>query len=92
MLAGDGGGDALVLVRSVGVGLATLGALAVVSQGIGLVAWMFSRGGSPTWYRILLFVFALFVLPVTLTMLFFVGVLDMALHPRRRAARREQSR
>ncbi len=92
MLAGDGGSTPIVLARSVGVGLALLGALAVVSQGIGLVAWMFTRGGSPTWYRVLLLVFALFVLPVTLTLLFFVGVLDMALHPRRRAARRERER
>lgn len=97
MLAGDGngggaGGDVLVVVRSVGVGLATLGALAVVSQGIGLVAWMFSRGGSPTWYRVLLLAFALFVLPVTMALLFFVGVLDMALHPRRRAAKRERTK
>ncbi len=92
MLAGSGDSTVAITVRSIGVGLATLGALAVLSQGIGLVAWMFSRGGAPTWYRVALLVFALFVLPVTLTLLFFVGVLDMALHPRRRALAREQQR
>lgn len=87
MLAGSGDSNVPSTVRSIGVGLATLGAVAVVAQGVGLVAWMFTRGGSPTWYRVALIVFALFVLPVTLTLLFFVGVLDMALHPRRRAAK-----
>ncbi len=87
LLAGDGDGVATVTVRSVGVGLAVLGALAMASQGIGLVAWMFTRGSSPTWYRFVLVVFAMLVLPVTLTLLFFFGVLDMALHPRRRAAK-----
>jgi hypothetical protein len=92
MVAGDGGSTLAVAARSIGVGLGTLGVLVVVSQGIGLVAWMFTRGGAPTWYRVALLVFALFVLPVTLTLLFFVGVLDMAVHPRRRALAREQRR
>ncbi len=88
MLAGDGGSNLAVAVRSAGVLFGTLGALMVVSQGVGLVAWLFTRGGSPTWYRVVLCVFALFVLPVTLTLVFLVGVLDLALHPRRRALAR----
>jgi hypothetical protein len=88
MVAGDGAGSAVVALRAVGIGLSTLGALAVFSQGIGLVAWVFSRGGSPTWYRVALGLFALFVLPVTIALVFTLGVLDLALHPRRRAAAR----
>lgn len=87
MVAGDTGGLAAAITRGFGVGCAVLAALAITTQGIGLVAWMFSRGGAPTWYRVALAAFALFVLPVTLTLLFFLGVLDMAIHSRRRAAK-----
>ena len=87
MLAGEGSGTATVALRSVGVGLATLGGLAVLAQGVGLVAWVFARGRSPVWYRVVLTIFALFVLPVTFTVIFFLGVLDLAIHPRRRALR-----
>jgi len=80
-----GGNTWLVGVRAVGVGIGTLGALLLLTQGLGLAAWVFARGRSSRWYRGAVVVLALLVVPVTLLVLFALGVLDMALHPRRKA-------
>lgn len=80
------GGAGFDVVRAAAVGVGTLGGLLVVTQGFGLAAWLLTRGSAPRWYRGFLFVVALFVIPITLLALFVLGVLDMALHPRRRGA------
>ncbi|MCW2924496.1 MAG: hypothetical protein JWM98_1900 [Thermoleophilia bacterium] len=84
-LATDGDPEALEWVRAVGIGLGTLGALLLSTQGVGLLAWLLTRRRVPGWYRVFL-VFAAFVaMPFVPPLLFGLGVLDQALHPRRRA-------
>jgi hypothetical protein len=71
--------------RGTAAGAASLGALLVLAQGVGFVSWLLTRGRTPGWYRVFLLVSALLALPITFTVLFGLGVLDMAWHPRRRA-------
>jgi hypothetical protein len=85
MLAAYLGGDVRAAVRGVAVGAGSLGALLVFAQGTGFAAWLLTRGRTPGWYRVFLLVSALLALPITMTVLFGLGVLDMAWHPRRRA-------
>lgn len=68
------------------VGLGTVTALVLFAQGAGLLAWVFTRRRMPLWYRLLLVVVALLVLPAAMALVTGCGLLDMGLHPRRRAA------
>ncbi len=81
----DVGGLVASIARAGSVALATLGALALVAQGLGLAAWNWSRVPRPIWYRVLVVMVALLAMPIALGVLFCLGIVDQALHPRRRA-------
>lgn len=72
--------------RVVSVFVGTIGGMLVLAQGIGLATWLLVRGRTPGWYRVLLVVAALFVLPFTALVLLGLGMIDLARSPRRRAA------
>jgi hypothetical protein len=85
LLAGSGDSVVSVAGRSLGVAAATIGALAVVSQGLGMSAWMLASRPRPIWFKVLLVAAFVLATPFVLVMLFVIGVLDLAVHPRRRA-------
>jgi hypothetical protein len=87
MLALEMSGDAGLAMRLVAVALGTLGALAVVSQGTGLVTWITQRGRRPSLVQAIIVVGLLVASPIVLGFLFLMGLLDLAIHPRRRALR-----
>jgi hypothetical protein len=85
-LLAPGDSTAELYVRSAGVFAGTLGTLLLMTQGAGLLAWLLTRRPTPGWYRAFLVIGAVLFTPVAFALLFLSGVLDMALHPRRRAA------
>ncbi|MCW2926143.1 MAG: hypothetical protein JWM86_111 [Thermoleophilia bacterium] len=78
-------GPADDIALAAGVGLSTLGVLLVLEQGVGLAAWLLARRPVPRWYRVGLVVAALVAASITIVVVFVLGVLDLAAHPRRRA-------
>lgn len=72
-------------IRAGGVGLATVGGLLVFLQGVGLTAWLLRRRPLPRWYRVILVIALLTILPAFTLCVFAFGVLDLAIHPRRRS-------
>jgi hypothetical protein len=87
----DADGLAASIARAGSVALAVLGALALVAQGLGLAAWNWSRVRRPIWYRVLVVLAALLATPIAIGVLFCLGIVDQALHPRRRAERTPSS-
>ncbi len=81
----DAGGLVASIARAGSVALAVLGALALVAQGLGLAAWNWSRVRRPIWYRVLVVLAVLLATPLAVGVLFCLGIVDQALHPRRRA-------
>jgi hypothetical protein len=74
------------VARFAGVFAGTIGALLIVAQGMGLLVWLLTRRPTPGWYRAFLILSAILFWPVAVLLLFLLGVLDMAVHPRRRVA------
>lgn len=72
------------VLLATGVGASTLGALLVLTQGVGLAAWIFTRRPTPRWYRVLLVLIALVASSVTIACLALLGMIDLAARPRRR--------
>ena len=68
------------------VGLVSIAGFVLLAQGAGLLAWIFTRRKMPLWYKLLLVVMALLVLPGAVAMVALFGIIDMGIHPRRRAA------
>lgn len=79
-----GPGDAWLRAAALAVG--GVGAQLVVAQGLGLATWSLTRGRRPAWYWVMLGFVVLLTLTFVPVALFALGVLDLALHPRRRAA------
>jgi hypothetical protein len=73
------------LVRAISTGLAVLGALAVAAQGVGLIAWFVRRAPRRTLLWSVIVVLLVVASPAVLTACLAFGMLDLALHPRRRA-------
>jgi hypothetical protein len=84
MLAVELDGAAAVAARAASVVLIALGGSAIVAQGLGLITWTTARGRRPMLVRGLTFLAFLLAWPVVAGMLFVFGVVDMAVHPRRR--------
>jgi hypothetical protein len=84
MLAVELDGTVAGAARAASVALIALGGCAIVAQGLGLITWTTARGRRPMLVRGLTFVAFLLAWPVVAGMLFVFGVVDMAVHPRRR--------
>jgi hypothetical protein len=83
---GAGSGSGTTLARSASVFLLVIGSLQLVVQGVGLAAWLLTRVKTPGWYRAFLLIGAVLFYYVTIPLLLVFGIVDMAVHPRRRAA------
>ncbi|MCW2973354.1 MAG: hypothetical protein JWN72_1627 [Thermoleophilia bacterium] len=78
------GGDVAQWGRALGIACVTFGAQLIAAQGSGLLA--FTLRGLRGWRRVVLIVCAVFALRYVLVLLLFLGVVDLALHPRRRVS------
>lgn len=67
-----------------GVYLVTVGALVVAGEGLALAAWGITRPSTPGWYRVLVVLLALLYPEVALGALVALGMLELAVHTRRR--------
>lgn len=73
-------------LRAAALVVGGVGAQLVMAQGLGLATWSLTRGRRPAWYWLMLGLVVLLTLTVIPVALFALGVLDLALHPRRRVA------
>jgi hypothetical protein len=85
-LAGTFDGAIEPALRGVGVFVTALGALLLLLQGFGLVAWWVVRSRLRTWQRVVLVLGAYLTARYSLPIVLGLGMVDMALRPRRRSS------
>ncbi|MCZ4495902.1 MAG: hypothetical protein JWM25_485, partial [Thermoleophilia bacterium] len=86
LLAAPDSGAVGVLVESLGAGAAVLGGSLLVGQGFGLATWLAARRKMRGWQRVVFIVVALLVPQVSLPLLASLGMVDIAVRPRRRSS------
>jgi uncharacterized protein YybS (DUF2232 family) len=63
-----------------------LGAGLIIIDGLGLLTWLLDRVKAPRWYRVVLVIGAVLFSPAAAAVLGVIGIVDIALRPRRRSS------